>query len=56
MKIYEGFKNISVKLLNFPVDLPEKAYDFGRFSTESVKFRTDRNGKSIGFEAEFEKL
>lgn len=24
MKIYEGFKNISVKLLNFPVDLPEK--------------------------------
>lgn len=56
MKIYEGFKNISVKLLNFPVDLPEKAYDFGRFSTESVKFRTDRNGKSIGFEAEFEKF
>lgn len=56
MTINEGFKNIKVKLLNFPIDLPERAYDFGRFSTESVQFRPDRYGKSLGFEAEFEKF
>lgn len=56
MTINKGFKNIKVKLLNFPIDLPERAYDFGRFSTESVQFRPDRYGKSLGFEAEFEKF